>query len=213
MTIKASGRAALILATGLFVWFAGPSQAATDEDEGAVSTETPAGPPIALNRYANPGPRHRRHHASRRSSKVALKSSASTKASEVGASDNSPAISPSVANAKAQMNAIETPTANGEAAMSVRANDVRQAAADNSMDAPPPAKGQIVSADQLNDADRALQESKPIAAAFAMASVGTAATTGSNESSTWDRTSQIGKIFIGLGVLLTMASAARMFMA
>jgi hypothetical protein len=211
MTIKASGRAALILATGLFVWFAGPSQAATDEDDGAVSTET-AGPPIALNRYANPGPLHRRHHAHRRSSKVALKSSASTKAAEIAASDNSPAISPSVANAKAQMNATETPAANGEA-MSMRANDVRQAAADNSMDAPPPAKSQMVSADQLSDADRALQESKPIAATFAMASVGTAATTGSTESSTWERTSLIGKIFIGFGVLLTMASAARMFMA
>ena len=33
------------------------------------------------------------------------------------------------------------------------------------------------------------------------------------ESSTWDQTSLIGKIFIGFGALLTMASAARMFMA
>jgi hypothetical protein len=35
----------------------------------------------------------------------------------------------------------------------------------------------------------------------------------SNEHSTWDETSLIGKIFIGFGALLTMASAARMFMA
>ncbi len=212
MTIKASGRAALILATGLFVWFAGPSQAATDEDDGAISAETAAGPPIALNRYASPGSRHRRRHAHRRSGKVALKSSASTKAAEVAASDNSPTIPPSVADAKAQMNAVETPAANGEA-LSVRANDVRQAAVNNSVDTPPPTRNQMVSADQLNDVDRALQESKPIAAAFAMASAGIPATTGSNESSTWDRTSAIGKIFIGFGILLTMASAARMFMA
>ena len=33
------------------------------------------------------------------------------------------------------------------------------------------------------------------------------------ESSTWDQTSLIGKIFIAFGALLTMASAARMFMA
>ena len=33
------------------------------------------------------------------------------------------------------------------------------------------------------------------------------------ENSTWDQTSLIGKIFIGFGALLTMASAARMFMA
>jgi hypothetical protein len=212
MTIKASGRAALILATALFVWFAGPSQAATDEDDGALTAETAAGPPIALNRYANPtSPRHRRVRAHARSGKTALKSSAGTKAAEI-ALGNSPTISSSVANAKAQMNATEMPVASGEA-VSARANDVRQAAADNSMDAPSPAKSQTASADQLNDVDRALQESKPIAAAFSIASVGISATTGSNESSTWDRTSMIGKIFIGFGVLLTMASAARMFMA
>jgi hypothetical protein len=34
-----------------------------------------------------------------------------------------------------------------------------------------------------------------------------------NEPSTWDQTSLIGKIFIAFGALLTMASAARMFMA
>jgi hypothetical protein len=35
----------------------------------------------------------------------------------------------------------------------------------------------------------------------------------SNESTTLEQTSLIGKIFIGFGALLTMASAARMFMA
>jgi hypothetical protein len=40
-----------------------------------------------------------------------------------------------------------------------------------------------------------------------------AAASNSSESSTWDQTSLIGKIFIGFGALLTMASAARMFMA
>jgi hypothetical protein len=34
-----------------------------------------------------------------------------------------------------------------------------------------------------------------------------------NDSSTLDKTSLIGKIFIAFGALLTMASAARMFMA
>jgi hypothetical protein len=34
-----------------------------------------------------------------------------------------------------------------------------------------------------------------------------------SDSSTWDQTSLIGKIFIAFGALLTMASAARMFMA
>jgi hypothetical protein len=35
----------------------------------------------------------------------------------------------------------------------------------------------------------------------------------SNDNSTWDQTSLIGKIFIAFGALLTIASAARMFMA
>jgi hypothetical protein len=35
----------------------------------------------------------------------------------------------------------------------------------------------------------------------------------SKDGSAWDQTSLIGKIFIGFGALLTMASAARMFMA
>jgi hypothetical protein len=35
----------------------------------------------------------------------------------------------------------------------------------------------------------------------------------SNDSSTLDKTSMIGKIFIAVGALLTVASAARMFMA
>jgi hypothetical protein len=34
-----------------------------------------------------------------------------------------------------------------------------------------------------------------------------------SQKATWDETSLIGKIFIGFGALLTIASAARMFMA
>jgi hypothetical protein len=34
-----------------------------------------------------------------------------------------------------------------------------------------------------------------------------------SQNGTWDETSLIGKIFIGFGALLTIASAARMFMA
>ena len=41
----------------------------------------------------------------------------------------------------------------------------------------------------------------------------TPVTAASKDDSTWDQTSLIGKIFIAFGALLTMASAARMFMA
>ena len=50
-----------------------------------------------------------------------------------------------------------------------------------------------------------MTSAKPDQAAPAQAS--------SSDSSSWDETSLIGKIFIGFGALLTMASAARMFMA
>jgi hypothetical protein len=104
-------------------------------------------------------------------------------------------------------------------AMSARANDIVQAAPAN---AQVTADTPVVAADQLNDVDRALHEaSPPPAPTLAMAAVDTPAapaapvmaSSNSSEGSTWDQTSLIGKIFIGFGALLTMASAARMFMA
>ncbi|MBR0798475.1 hypothetical protein JQ615_24105 [Bradyrhizobium jicamae] len=47
----------------------------------------------------------------------------------------------------------------------------------------------------------------------AMASAKPAPVQMGGDSSTWDQTSLIGKIFIGFGALLTVASAARMFIA
>jgi hypothetical protein len=98
------------------------------------------------------------------------------------------------------------------------------AVTDKSADAQPAASTDVVASDQLNDVDRALQQSSqtaeatpPAAPAVAVAPVKAApaapALASSGESSTWDQTSLIGKIFIGFGALLTMASAARMFMA
>ncbi len=75
---------------------------------------------------------------------------------------------------------------------------------------------QVVAADQLNDVDRALRESSPPVTNMVLASADPPAApvvASPQESSTWDQTSLIGKIFIGFGALLTMASAARMFMA
>ena len=123
-------------------------------------------------------------------------------------------IPPAVANANALASA-DTATSNAARAMSVRANDILQSAPDDPADARPSADTQVVSADQLNDVDRALQESRPPALAMASADapVAPVMASSSGESSTWDQTSLIGKIFIGFGALLTMASAARMFMA
>ena len=214
MTIKASGRSALILATGLFACFAGPSLASAGNAAASPKTET-AGAPVSLTKHAS---RHLKKYAHLRSGKVAPKSSDDNKAHAVDDADRSSAIPPSVANANAQLPSADTPTDNAAKAMTTRANDILQTAPDSPADAQSAAASQIVSADQLNDVDRALHETRP-SATLAMASVEAPATPAApvmargNEPSAWDQTSLIGKIFIGFGALLTMASAARMFMA
>lgn len=224
MTIKANGRSALILATGLFVCFAAPpSQAATDAENATASSENAAGAPVALNQNAKHGSRHSKTHAHHKFN-VADKVATDKKVDgAVDAGDNSfppSTMTPSLANANAQLASADTPTSKAAKAMSARANEMLQAAADNPADAQPAADTQVVSADQVNDVDRALQESKPPAPMMAMASaeapaapVAPVMAASNGESSTWERTSLIGKIFIGFGALLTMASAARMFMA
>jgi len=77
---------------------------------------------------------------------------------------------------------------------------------------------QAASADQLNDADRAarlVDVKTPVAVNQAETPAATRANSvvAGSQNATWDETSLIGKIFIGFGALLTIASAARMFMA
>jgi len=129
----------------------------------------------------------------------------------------------SIANANAQMNsadaAQDSTGDNAKAmsqAMSANANTILLAAADNQADGQAPAEGAAVTApDQLNDLDRALQEN-PSTQTVAMAQAKPAQQENPDQASSndsLDKTSLIGKIFIAFGTLLTMASAARMFMA
>jgi hypothetical protein len=235
MKIKGNGRSALILVAGLWVCFAGPSPAAAGND--ATTATSTAGAPIALNKYTRHGSRHWRRYAHHRSGKVALKSTDDTDDKKAAATDVAAAdadksstpppassdIPPSVANANAELAASDSPTSGAAQAMSVRANNIVQNAPNNPADAQPAKESQVVAPDQLNDVDRALHEANapavplavasaepPVASAAAPVMAGSAA---SSSDSTWDKTSLIGKIFIGFGALLTMASAARMFMA
>jgi hypothetical protein len=221
MKIKASGRAALILATGLLC-FAAPSQAAESTDAVAAGSQSSvAGAPLALHTPAKHGSRHLKKQAHRKSGEVAHVSPSDEKSDEVPAEDGAPtaAIPVSVANANAQQTSADTPAGNARA-MSARANDILQAAPSNPQEAQPAPQTDMVSADQLNDVDRALHENAAPAPTIAMAAADApppapakpVASTNS-ESSAWDQTSLIGKIFIGFGALLTVASAARMFMA
>jgi len=211
MTFKASARSALILAAGLFVFSAGPSQAAVGADDASASSKSAAATgATTLHKNLRHGWRHRKSYAHRRSHRLAVKVDTETKADAADGNESLPDIPPSVANANAQLRSPGMP-------------------GDDAKPAPPPANGlaqdpdnaksdnAIVAADQLNDVDRALQEgSNTPAALSAMASANpppAPATAARRESSLWEQTSLIGKIFIGFGALLTMASAARMFMA
>ncbi|MCK1718456.1 hypothetical protein [Bradyrhizobium sp. 141] len=217
--MKASGRAALILLAGLFVLFGGVAQAAPDQATNGKSDS--AGKQADT---AKPS-KHRRHESRRtNSSKTAQKSDkndapaeepkANTKAdNDMPASNQMP---PAVANANAQLAAADTPTAAAASAMTDRANGNVQAAADNTNAAA--AEGQVVAPDQLNDIDRALQQDnspaqKAVIAATEAQPRPAPVMASSQQSSAWDQSSLIGKIFIGVGTLLTLASAARMFMA
>ena len=218
MKIKASRRSALLLITGIFVCFAGPSQVAAGTDDAAAGSrpEAAVGTPIALHKNLRHGWQHRKHHAHGRFHRVALKTAGHKKAAATEAAAGSEASSDlplKVANANAQL--LFAGKSGGDIkAMPAQTNDPLPAVPENPAEAKPNNETLIVAADQLNDVDRALHESNPPATVIASADPPPApVTAGSQENSTWDQTSVIGKIFIGFGALLTMASAARMFMA
>jgi hypothetical protein len=238
MMIRTSGRSALILATGVFVCFACPSQAAPRADDASANSksENAAAAPVALHRNLKHGARHHKSYAHSKSDKVASKSAQETKqdtrqdtrqdtkqgtkqdtkaTARDGVADNGAASSElplSVANANAQLPSSGEPGGNARA-MPAWANGVSQAASsDSSAGAKADNATQLAAADQLNDVDRALREGNAPAVAPANPPAAPILANG-QESSTWERTSLIGKIFIGFGAVLTMASAARMFIA
>jgi hypothetical protein len=231
MMVKASAASALFVAAGLLVGFAGPSPAmAAERDNTAVSASESA----TTDKSVKHGSRYwKKRYAYRKHEQVASKSVETKKASErevADASGNTAAAMPEwLANANAQMMSTDAVSESAKdsakdsaksmsEAMSAKASTNLQAAADKPADAQAPAETAATAADQLNDSDRSLQESPSTSTqTVAMASVKPAAEAAtlalSNDSSTLDKTSLIGKIFIGFGALLTMASAARMFLA
>jgi hypothetical protein len=223
MTIKASGRSALILAAGLWIGFGigfvRPSLAAAG-DSSANGTAAP-------DNSTQHGSRHKKE-AHRKSDKPADKSASDAKAAAPAAGDGgdvapaaqSSQMPPTVANANAQLTPTESP-ADSARAMSERVTNILQGIPDEAADAAAAGGTPVVAADQLNDVDRALHEATPPATPVALASADApapasapaAVAASNNGNSSWDQASLIGKIFIGFGAMLTMASAARMFMA
>lgn len=225
MKIKASGRLALTVATGLtglFVGLAGPLPAqAAGSDTSASKSDS-----AATDKSAQQNPRHGRRHARHSSPKTADRS-ADKSDSKAGSKDagsvTSAGMPATVANANAELTASD-----GNASPQAASNNPVMAASDKPADTQP--DGNVVASDQLNDVDRALQQGQPAeqpqtaqpmaaqqeappAQAPAVAPTPPKPVLASSDSASWDQTSLIGKIFIGFGALLTVASAARMFMA
>lgn len=210
MSIKAGGRVALI-AFGVCVGVLGLGLA------GAPSVAAPAQSENVSTAKTVKQVRTYKRYVSRKSARASQKSSPAPKAAEpeIAEAGGAVTIPASVANANA---AIITEPTGAAKAMTTRANALLMAGGDAVEPQAPAAESQVVAADQLNEVDRALQEqpansqstvalapTKPVAAV--------ATKVAATDTSTWDQTSLIGKIFIAFGALLTIASAARMFMA
>ena len=209
MIIKASGRLALVLAAGLLL--ASPVQAASDGDDSTSDSKSDSTAAPVTHRTFRHASHHRRHYAHHGIPVIAMKSDADKKATDANADDNKvlPNIPPSIANANAQM-LLANAQINAAAAIPA-GGDVRAQASDSHANAGTDNGTFMVAADQLNDTDRTLQEGSSTPAQAPPSSPPVEATTTTGESTALDRTSLIGKIFIGFGALLTMASAARMF--
>jgi hypothetical protein len=239
MKVKASAAGALMLAAGLFVSIAGPSPATAAGSESAAASNSESAPAEKSSKSSSRDLKNKRH-AYRKHSRTAAKSAETGKAAEKADADagTRPALSESVANANAQMNSADAARGNiGDSAkamsqaMAAKANTILLAAADNQADGQAPAEGAAVAApDQLNDVDKALQESESSQTAASQTNASQTAASQTvamgqarpaqqdnpaqvSGSDSLDKTSLIGKIFIAFGTLLTMASAARMFMA
>lgn len=220
MTIRASGHSALILMAGLLICFAGalPATAAGTGSAESSSVKASTSETATTGKSVRHATRHWKRHAHRKYTRSASKSSESRKAADkdVAADTGNSPLPVSVANANAQMTSTDA-LADSASAMTAKANTVLLASADQPADPQAAADAPLIASDQLNDLDRALQETparqtvamvsatRPIAAAAALASA--------DDSAAWDMTSLIGKILIAFGALLTLASAARMLLA
>jgi hypothetical protein len=227
----------LIISAALWMCFAGPlraaetdssaSDSAAQAESAADTPDVPIAPKVAKHRAKKPA-----EAPALKSGKMASKASNAKKPDDANAQDDAapPSIQTSVANANARLQAGDTPANSALKTMSAQADNmlrtVRRADPANQQTDPagaqtdpaaaqtdaPATNTEMVSADQLNEVDRTLSGDRAPAPTLSMVAAQAPYTT-SNIDSTWNQTSLIGKIFVAFGGLLTVASAARMFMA
>lgn len=221
---------ASIIVAGLWVAIAAPAQAGTicagsgcatsASVTGESARETAVSKPVTLNRYAKRAAKksalRTRTVAKRnaRASKTAQYARVAARVKKAGkkfvtaaakpASPEPAPLKPSLANARAEM------TADADVRVAGAANDNPIAAQAKT----PEADVQLVAADQVNEIDRAAEnETKPQPTVKPAPVPLDARSAVASSDSTWDQTSLIGKLFVAFGGLLTLASAARLFIA
>jgi hypothetical protein len=219
MNMKTSELSALIISAALWMCVTGPLRAAeteTDTSDSTVQTESTADVPVAPKVVK---PRVKKIVEAPKSGKMASKTSNAKRADDTnaGLDDTTPSsMQTSVANANARLQAGDTPANSAMRTMSAPADNTQRTIrptdpAAAQVDAPA-ANTNTMAADQLNEVDRTMSDDKARTPTLSMAVAQTPYSTG-NIDSTWNQTSLIGKIFVAFGGLLTVASAARMFMA
>jgi|GEM_PF-5929608 len=230
MKREASGRSALIFAAALCAGFWGPMQPTAGAAAPAASQDaaSPAAKKKTVNAYTPQKAPPAKPTAEKSKDASRLDSVAgSPEATSGGAIQTtaptaiaapSAALPPSIANANAQFPPVTHDAASSAAIVSQATPDpsrAHQAADDH----------HVVAPDEVNELDRAAADTTPPAvmaasnpeptvAAPVPTTVGAAqVSSATSNDGAWDKASLIGKIFIAAGGLLTLASAARMFMA
>jgi len=218
-------RYALIVTAMAFAWVAGtpaPSQAAPQGDAAATSAK-----PLALGKFSKHRKKRVRHHARSSRKHHHHQASAKTSSSKADKNDDAQAatetkadesLPPSVANARAELTSgnQEHPLAAAAAA----ADSSTLTEADKAATTGTATNGvEVTTSDQLNEMDRdaatqaATTAPPPASTTVALAQISQPAAVSSGDDSAWGSASLIGKIFIAFGVMLTLASAARMVIA
>lgn len=221
MQIRKAGWAALFAAAGVWLCLSAPVQAATARAKPGVAS---ADKPIVLSKFSKrkshtaKKPRAAQaRHAKKSSAKQASRKTAKTSDKARAVMKPAAALPPAVAEAHAEAPASST----------FAEDEARNIAALDETDVVSNVDGvQIAAAGQLNDVDRAAEivppppqpapaVEPPVSAPKMFTTIPAAEKQAArpDESDPWSKTSLIGKIFIALGSLLTLASAARLLIA
>jgi hypothetical protein len=228
MDIKANGRWAFIAISGLLTLYGAPALASSGSNSGRIvvaqaDTKADAAGTTQASGKATRTRHHQRTVSRQKADKVAKSASKQRVDKTSDQADAQPAaMTPAVANANAQMTAgapidgaAKSPADGTSQAAAQDAAPVTPAVAQDATSdtaTPAVADAPVVASDQLNEVDRAASDDKSPPRILRPGGKSSYVANASAEDA-WSQTSLIGKIFIGFGGFLTLASAARMFIA